>query len=298
MTGSDRIGPLRHRSRSEPVLVQYRERVFATERRRRILEHVRRSGTADLRELAVAVEASEVTVRRDLRALEEQGLIARHRGGAAALPDHPPEPSHPEPDTDPGARPEQMAIAALTATFVHDGEAVAIGAGVTAQRLAALLVDRSDLTVVTNSLLVGEVLGRARGVSVVMTGGSLRGATYGLVGSGAEQTFADLRGRRAFLSGDGLTAGWGLSTSDLAEAGVDRAIADAALEVLVLADHTKLGTDAPFQSVPAARIAHLVTDELADPAALAALGAAGIRVHVAPVTDGFPAMEPVEPGAR
>ena len=272
--------------------------MFATERRRRILEHVRRSGTVDLRELAVVVEASEVTVRRDLRALEEQGLVVRHRGGAAALAERPPEPSRPEPDPDPAARPEQVAIAALAATFVRDGEAVAIAAGACARRLAAHLVDRSDLTVVTNSLLVGEVLGRARGVSVVMTGGSLRGSTYGLVGSGAEQAFADLRVRRAFLSGDGLTAGWGLSTSDLAEAGVDRAIADAAQEVLVLVDHSSVGTDAPFQSVPTARIAHLVTDGLADPATLAALGGTGVLVHVAPVTDGLLATEAVEPGDR
>lgn len=255
--------------------------MFATERRRRILEHVRRHGTADLRELAEAVGASEVTVRRDLRALEEQGLIARHRGGAAALQEPAGAPLGTGPDDDPAARPEQVAIARLAATLVHSGEAVAIGAGTTAQQLATMLVDATDLTVVTNSLLVGEVLGRARGVSVVMTGGSLRGSTYGLVGGGAEQSFADLRVRRAFLSGDGLTAGWGLSTSDLAEAGVDRAIAEAAQEVLVLADHTKLGTDAPFQSVPVDRVAHLVTDEGADADTLAALRAAGVEVHVA-----------------
>ncbi|MBN9328564.1 MAG: DeoR/GlpR transcriptional regulator, partial [Cellulomonas sp.] len=140
--------------------------MFATERRRRILEHVRRHGTADLRELAQAVDASEVTIRRDLRALEQQGLIARHRGGAAALQD--PGVGSPSTEgTDPAARPEQVAIARLAATLVHDGDAVAIGAGTTAQQLAAKLVDASELTVVTNSLLVGEVLGQARGVSVV-----------------------------------------------------------------------------------------------------------------------------------
>jgi len=116
-----------------------------------------------------------------------------------------------------------------------------------------------------------------------MTGGSLRGATYGLVGSGAEQSFADLRVRRAFLSGDGLTSSWGLSTANLSEAGVGRAIADAAQEVLVLADHTKLGLDAMFQAVPPERVAHLITDDLADPEILRALIAIGVQVHVAPV---------------
>jgi len=73
------------------------------------------------------------------------------------------------------------------------------------------------------------------------------------VGNGAEQSFADLWVRRALLSGDGLTSSWGLSTAKLSEAGVDRAIVDAADEVLVLADHTKLGVDAMFHTVPPAR---------------------------------------------
>lgn len=275
----DEIGARSFSAASDPV--QYREPVFATERRRRILEHVRRHGTADLRELAEAVEASEVTVRRDLRALEERGLIARHRGGAAALPEQPAAEPQEETSSDPAVRPEHAAIAELAATLVQDGDAIAISAGATAQQLAARLADGRRLTVVTNSLLVGEVLGRSRDVSVVMTGGSLRGTTYGLVGSGAEQSFTDLRVRRAFLSGDGLTAGWGLSTGDLPEAGVDRAIADAAQEVVVLVDRTRLGADAPFQSVPVARIRHLVTDDGADPAFLDALRSAGVQVHVA-----------------
>ena len=116
-----------------------------------------------------------------------------------------------------------------------------------------------------------------------MTGGSLLGSTYGLVGSGAEQSFAGLRLRRAFLSGDGLTSTWGLSTANRSEAGVDRAIADVAQEILVLADHTKLGADALFQTVPPERIAHLITDDLANPEMLAAFLAVGIQVHVAPV---------------
>lgn len=117
------------------------------------------------------------------------------------------------------------------------------------------------LTVVTNSLLVAQALAHANRVEVVMTGGTLRGSNYALVGSGAEQSLQGLRVSRAFLSGSGLTAERGLSTSNMLSASVDRALVQAAAEVVVLADHTKLGTDTMFQTVPTDVMTRLVTDE-------------------------------------
>ncbi|MGV8977112.1 MAG: DeoR/GlpR family DNA-binding transcription regulator [Cellulomonas sp.] len=255
--------------------------MFATERRQRILDHLRENGAATVRDLARIVIASEGTVRRDLRELEDQGLLERRRGGAAPAGSR--LDGQARAAKNPVASLEKLAIAELAATLVQDGDAVVLGAGTTTQQLADRLVGVRDLTVVTNSLLVGEALARSPQAVVVMTGGSLRGSTYGLVGSAAEQSFVGLRVRRAFLSGDGLTATHGLSASDLSAAGVDRAIAQAAQEVLVLADHTKLGVDAMFQTVPPERVAHLVTDELADPEILARLRDLGVTVHVAPV---------------
>jgi hypothetical protein len=114
---------------------------------------------------------------------------------------------------------------------------------------------------VTNSLLVAQALAHANRVEVVMTGGTLRGSNYALVGSGAEQSLQGLRVSRAFLSGSGLTAERGLSTSNMLSASVDRALVQAASEVVVLADHTKLGTDTMFQTVPTDVMTRLVTDK-------------------------------------
>jgi len=119
-----------------------------------------------------------------------------------------------------------------------------------------------------------------------MTGGTLRGSNYALVGSGAEQSLQGLRVSRAFLSGSGLTAERGLSTSNMLSASVDRALVQAAAEVVVLADHTKLGTDTMFQTVPTDVITRLVTDEPPahdDRAAteLQALADQGVQIAVA-----------------
>nr|WP_308290412.1 DeoR/GlpR family DNA-binding transcription regulator [Streptomyces meridianus] len=233
--------------------------MFAAERRQLILEMVRANGAVSLRELARVVQTSEVTVRRDVRALEAEGLLDRRHGGAVLPGGLTRESGLPQKCH--LATAEKTAIADAAATLVGEGEAVVVGAGTTTQELARRLARIPGLTVVTNSLLVAQALAHANRVEVVMTGGTLRGSNYALVGSGAEQSLQGLRVSRAFLSGSGLTAERGLSTSNMLSASVDRALVQAASEVVVLADHTKLGTDTMFQTVPTDVITRLVTDE-------------------------------------
>ncbi|WP_087926560.1 MULTISPECIES: DeoR/GlpR family DNA-binding transcription regulator [Streptomyces] len=258
--------------------------VFAAERRQLILEMVRANGAVSLRELARVVQTSEVTVRRDVRALEAEGLLDRRHGGAVLPGGFTRESGFPQKSH--LATAEKTAIADLAASFVEEGEAVVVGAGTTTQELARRLARVPGLTVVTNSLLVAQALAHANRVEVVMTGGTLRGSNYALVGSGAEQSLHGLRVTRAFLSGSGLTAERGLSTSNMLSASVDRALVQAAAEVVVLADHTKLGTDTMFQTVPTDVITRLVTDEPPahdDRAAteLQALADQGVHISVA-----------------
>ncbi|MCF3145897.1 DeoR/GlpR family DNA-binding transcription regulator [Streptomyces platensis] len=258
--------------------------MFAAERRQLILEMVRANGAVSLRELARVVQTSEVTVRRDVRALEAEGLLDRRHGGAVLPGGFTRESGFPQKSH--LATAEKTAIADLAAGFVEEGEAIVVGAGTTTQELARRLARVPGLTVVTNSLLVAQALAHANRVEVVMTGGTLRGSNYALVGSGAEQSLQGLRVSRAFLSGSGLTAERGLSTSNMLSASVDRALVQAAGEVVVLADHTKLGSDTMFQTVPTDVITRLVTDEPPghdDRAAteLQALADQGVQIAVA-----------------
>ncbi|MDL4818471.1 DeoR/GlpR family DNA-binding transcription regulator [Actinomadura sp. OS1-43] len=259
-----------------------RKPVFGAERRKRILELLQANGTLSLRELAEAVQSSEVTVRRDVRVLEADGLLERHHGGASL----PGELSSREPtylQKSQVARDEKTAIADLAAALVQDGDAIVIGPGTTAQALAQRLTNHGELAVVTNSLLVAQALSGSPRIEVVLTGGTLRGSIQALVGSAAEHALAELRVRRAFISGNGLTAERGLSTPNLQVASIDKALAAAAEEVVVLADHTKIGVDAMVQTVPPERIDHLVTGEDASPEELHEFSSRGVRVHVARV---------------
>jgi DeoR/GlpR family transcriptional regulator of sugar metabolism len=258
-----------------------RTQMFGAERRHLILELVRANGAVSLHDLALAVNASEVTVRRDLTTLQKHGLLERQHGGAilpGALYYHPAEESDLPPTED------KSAIADLAATLITDGDAIMLGAGTTIGRLARRLPHTTKVTVLTNSMLVVQALASTPNIDLMMTSGSLDATTLALVGSATEQWMSGHHVRRAFISGAGLTADRGLSTSHMAASSVDRAIINSAEEVIVLADHTKLGRDTMYQTAPTARIHHLVTDHLADPDMLDRLHTTGIGIHVADPT--------------
>ncbi|WP_067479260.1 DeoR/GlpR family DNA-binding transcription regulator [Actinomadura hibisca] len=252
---------------------------FPAARRRHILEAVRGKGWVALRELAATVGGSEATLRRDVRLLAAEGLLERTRGGVRLPATLAREASYQQ-KTQVAAEAKD-AIAAAAARLVEDGDAIVLGPGTTTERLAAHLVVRRRLTVVTNSLPVAQTLAAASGVEVVMTGGVLRGSILALVGAAAEQSLAGLRVRAAFLSGNGLTAERGLSTPNMDVAVVDRALAAVATEVVVLADATKVGVEAVHPTVPPEAMAALVTDVPDGCPEVAALADRGVRVVTA-----------------
>jgi DeoR/GlpR family transcriptional regulator of sugar metabolism len=144
-------------------------------------------------------------------------------------------------------------------------------------------VDFPELTVVTNSLLVAQALMGSSRVEVILTGGTLRRSIHALVGPSAEESVRALRASLAFISGNGFTAERGLSTPSPLVAATDRAFASAAQQVVVLADHTKIGQDTMCQTVPVARVQILITDDESDPTEIASIREAGVDVRVAHV---------------
>jgi len=269
--------------------------VLIAERRRRLLEQVRDRGYASFRELAEALEISESTVRRDLRSMVADGLLAATRGGVGPLPSGAPAaPSSPPAEpvaSRPAAAPdgtspdpvraEREAIAAHAAGLVVPGSAVLLGPGRTTTALARRLTGISQLTVVTNSIPVTQELIGSPQIDVVLVGGALRRSIGALVGPITEQVLQGLRGAQVFLSGEGVTTERGLTTPNVFAAATDQALMAAGKQVVVLADHTKLGHDTMCQTVPSDRIDVLVTDDAADPEVVRRLRAEGIDVQMA-----------------
>ncbi len=271
--------------------------MLIAERRRRLLEQVRHRGYVSFRELAEALETSESTVRRDLRSMVAEGLLTATRGGVgplhAATASSPAVPTAPrEPVGGPRRAPaggtpvdpvhaEREAIAARAAALVAPGSAVLLGPGRTTTALARRLTGISHLTVVTNSVPVTQALIDTPQIDVVLVGGALRRSIGAVVGPITEQALQGLRGAQVFLSGEGVTVERGLTTPNVFAAATDQALMAAGNQVVVLADHTKLGHDTMCQTVPSDRIDVLVTDDAADPEVVRRLRAGGIDVQVA-----------------
>jgi DeoR/GlpR family transcriptional regulator of sugar metabolism len=263
--------------------------VLIAERRQRLLEEVRDRGYASFRELAEALGISESTVRRDLRSMVADGLLTATRGGAGPVTARRQDPvaggETPAPRTE-GApadpvRVEREAIAAHAAGLVQPGSAVLLGPGRTTTALARRLAGISHLTVVTNSIPVTQELIGSPQIDVVLVGGALRRSIGAVVGPITEQTLQGLRGAQVFLSGEGVTTERGLTTPNVFAAATDQALMAAGKQVVVLADHTKLGRDTMCQTVPSDRIDVLVTDGAANPDVVRRLRSEGIDVQVA-----------------
>jgi DeoR/GlpR family transcriptional regulator of sugar metabolism len=189
-------------------------------------------------DLVRVLGVSDMTVRRDIEALAERGLVTKVHGGAIAVEGTTDEPGYAAKSEQ--QRAEKAAIARAAAALVKPGNAVGISAGTTTAALAQELTGVPELTVVTNSIPVADVFyhdGRPD-QTVVLTGGT-RTPSDALVGPVAQEAAARINLDALFLGVHGMSVRAGFTTPNLSEADTNRALVAAARRLVVLADHTK-----------------------------------------------------------
>ena len=250
--------------------------MYATERQDAILATARLAGRVEVRELAESLDVTPETVRRDLTALERRGLLHRVHGGAIPVERHGVEQAVAERETRMSAEKDRIARAALDE--LPDGGAILLDAGTTTIRLAELLPADRELTVVTHSLPIASLLAGRPHLTLHLLGGVVRGRTLAAVGSWAEREMRDVYADVAFLGTNGFTVAQGLTTPDLAEAGIKRALVASARRTVVLADHTKIGRSEFAQVAPLSAVDTLVTDSGLEPDLADEIESAGTRV--------------------
>jgi DeoR/GlpR family transcriptional regulator of sugar metabolism len=234
--------------------------MLASQRRSRIVELVDLQGAVRVSDLVVELEVSDMTVRRDIDQLAERGLLERVHGGAVAIGGR----ASDEPGftAKSGLMTEQkQAIAAAAATLVEPGASIGISAGTTTYELARAVRAIPDITVVTNSVPVAQLLHEAGtpGQTVVLTGG-VRTPSDALVGPVAVTALRSLHVDTVFLGAHGIDSDAGLTTPNLVEGETNRALVDCARRVCVLVDHTKWGVVGLSTFLDLARVDVLVTD--------------------------------------
>jgi DeoR family transcriptional regulator, fructose operon transcriptional repressor len=237
--------------------------VYAPERHQLILSTARAEGRVDVVRLAADLDVTPETVRRDLTLLERRGLVRRVHGGAIPVERLGFEPGVADREGVLAAEKERIAKAALDE--LPDGGSIILDAGTTTIRLAQHLPHDRELTVVTHALPIASVLATRANITLHLVGGTIRGRTLAAVGGWAERALADVRADVTFLGTNGLTVEDGLTTPDLAEAAVKRALVAAGRRTVVLADHTKVGRTDLAIVAPLSSVDTFVTDSGLDP---------------------------------
>jgi DeoR family fructose operon transcriptional repressor len=250
--------------------------MYAAERQRMILERAREEGRVEVTELAAALDVTAETVRRDLTFLERQGVLRRVHGGAVPVERFGFEPGVAVREDRLVAEKERIGKAAV-AEVPEDG-AILLDAGTTTSRLAEQLPFDRELRVVTNSLTIATIVAARPNLTLYLVGGRIRGLTLAGVGEWPVRALADVFVDVAFIGTNGLSLQRGLTTPDPTEAAVKRAMMGAARRSVVLADHTKIGTDLFAHVAPIDDVDTVITDAGLDDETAADLEAAGPRV--------------------
>jgi len=241
-----------------------------------ILELINRQHRISIAELCRTFGISEATARRDLEALDRQGLIRRVHGGAIALRNAPPEP--PILQRSSQQIEEKRRIGEAAAHLVGDGETIFLGSGSTVLELARNLRTRRGLTVITNSLPVINVLADMEDTTIIGLGGMLRQSELSFIGHITEQALTEVRADKVFIGIHAIDIKEGLTNAYMPETLTDRAIMKIGREIIVLADHTKCGRVSAARVAPLNAIHTFVTDSQTPPEFVRALEQAGVRV--------------------
>ncbi len=215
--------------------------MLAPQRHAHILERLQADGAVRVSEMMRQLGVSDMTVRRDLEALESQGHLIKVHGGATLLR----ESSVHEPGFDTKRTLEheaKLAIARAAAALVEPGMAVAISAGSTTYEVSRRLTDVPRLTVVTNSVPAAEVLyhGGRTDQTIILSGG-VRTPSDALVGPFAVNALRAVNVDLVFLGVHGIHRRAGFTTPNMLEAETNQALIETGRRLVVTADHTKWG---------------------------------------------------------
>ncbi|MHB8295360.1 MAG: DeoR/GlpR family DNA-binding transcription regulator [Acidimicrobiales bacterium] len=248
------------------------------ERHLRILTMLGETGRAEVGELSEALGVAQVTIRRDLRELDRQGLLLSVHGGALAKRGTGFEVSYAAKLGQ--NREEKLRIGRAACRLCQPGDTVLLDAGTTLGAMVAQL-DAGHLTVITNALSVVNLLARRAGTELFVIGGRFRGISEAFLGPSALEALGSLRVDRAFVGAEAMSPGLGAQVPDADDAAYKRAAVRAAREVVLLADHTKFEAERLFSFAGWDEVDGVITGSEASEKSVADLRARGVEVTLA-----------------
>ena len=249
--------------------------MLTKQRRQHILAVLKRDGQIVAKALADELDLSEDTIRRDLRDLAQEGLLQRVHGGA--LPASPAVVDFPQRQQI--ATEAKRLIGRTAAQMIQPGQVVILDGGTTAVQIARHLPPELSATIVTHSPSIAVELATHPRVEVILIGGRLFKHSVVAVGAAAIEALSHIHADLYLMGVTGVHAKVGLSTGDLEEAYVKRALSDRAAETLVLASREKLGVASAYVIAPVTQVSGLIVEPDVDEGMLQPYRDLGLTVY-------------------
>lgn len=236
--------------------------LFAEERQARILGLVHEMRKVTVAELVKRFGVTGATIRADLRELERSGLLTRTHGGAIERTKTGFEPDSRQREVQNLKAKQSIARAALA--LIDNGDTIVLDTGTTTLELARCLHQRKNITVVTNDIVIAQVLEDMESINVIFMGGVLRKGFHCTIGIQGRAIMEGLTVDKAFMAANGFTVAKGASTPDVQHAETKKLMTAISAKTILLCDRTKLGRVAFAQFLPPNQLDVLVTDGIAE----------------------------------
>lgn len=252
------------------------------ERRNKIVDMVNTQGSVLVLDLSNLFGISEVTIRADLRLLEEKGLLTRFHGGAARPGSNLAETENQEvmlEDRYQLASDPKKRIAKAAAALIKEGMTVILDSGSTTLLIAEELVNMNNITVITNSLPAAFTLSDNKDITLVVCGGTVRHKTHSMHGTIAERSLQGICADLMFVGADGIDATHGITTFNEGYS-ISSVMAAAAHKVIAVLDATKFNRRGFNQVLPMEKIHCVMTDSEIAQSDIAALAETGVELEI------------------
>jgi DeoR family transcriptional regulator of aga operon len=248
------------------------------ERHQFILSKIQAENTLDVQELCKELNVSSVTIRKDLKLLEDKNLLYRTHGGATLK--NPYTADRPINEKELLQASEKMKMGQLAASLIEDDDSIIIASGTSVLAMARSIVPKGTLTVITSALNVALELIQKNNIEVIQLGGVLRKSSSSVTGPYAQNVLSSIFCSKLFLGVDGIDLEFGLTTTKASEAQLNRQMIEASQKIIVLADSTKFGRRGFGRICSIEQVDHIITDSGINQQTIEALERLGINLTI------------------
>ncbi|MDR2039574.1 MAG: DeoR/GlpR family DNA-binding transcription regulator [Bacteroidales bacterium] len=246
------------------------------QRHKAILDELAKEGYLKVTDLSKKFEVSAVTIRKDIKDMERRKLLFRNHGSITLYSSLINERHIDEKEK--VRVNEKIRIAEAANRLLERDDRIIIASGTTVLAFANKITFSDPITVITSSMKISVSLCYKQNIEVIQLGGSMRKSSASVIGPEAESMLESLSCSKLFLGIDGLDLDFGLTTSNIAEAHLNRAMIEAAQKVIILADSSKFGKKGFGKICDFEQVHHIITDKEAPAKSIQILREKGIEV--------------------